>query len=156
MTRDEVSRIHAEHLTPDEEVLWHSMTRIVKLLLRQLDLDLQREASVTIAEYDVLRHLALVPDRQLRMSELARRVGLSPSRTSRLVESLQSQGFVTRVTSSSDARGGLARLTDMGGAKMTSALPTYVKSLRAHLFDRMEPLTIDMVIRALAAIPVPD
>jgi len=156
MTRDEGSRIHAELLTPDEEVLWHSMTRIVKLLLRQLDLDLQRDASVTIAEYDVMRHLAPVPDRQLRMSELARRVGLSPSRTSRLVESLQSQGFVTRVTSSSDARGGLARLTDLGKAKVMSALPTYVKCLRTHLFDRIEPLTVDIVVRAFAAIPVPD
>jgi DNA-binding MarR family transcriptional regulator len=153
VTEDEAGQINTARLSPGEEALWQSMTRIVKLLQRQLHGDLQRGASVTIAEYDVLRHLAQAPDRQLRMSELAKRVGLSPSRTTRLVESLQSQGFVTRVTSASDARGGLARLTGAGGAKLMSALPTYTGSLRAHLFDCMEPSTIEMVVRALGAVP---
>jgi DNA-binding MarR family transcriptional regulator len=156
VTEDELSPINTERLTPDEEALWQSMTRLVKLLQRQLHVDLQRDASVTIAEYDALRHLAQASDQQLRMSELARRVGLSPSRTTRLVESLQSQGFVTRVTSASDARGGLARLTNAGEAKVMSALPTYTETLRSHLFNCMEPSTVEIVVRALGTVPVPD
>ncbi len=149
---DRTGRTEIEGLTPGEEALWQSMIRIVKFLPRQLDSDLRRAANMTIAEYDALRRLSQAPDRQLRMGELAREVGLSASRTTRLVQTLQARGFVTKITSSTDARGSLARLTSSGSAKVTSAWPTYVESLRSRLFDHLEFSTIDQLARALAVV----
>jgi DNA-binding MarR family transcriptional regulator len=55
------------------------------------------------------------------VSDLAKATGLSASRTTRLVDDLQSRGFVTKVASSSGARGNVARLTPRGMAKLKSA-----------------------------------
>jgi len=45
------------------------------------------------------------------MSDLAKATGLSASRTTRRLDDLQPRGFVTKVASSPDARGNVARLT---------------------------------------------
>ena len=95
-------------LSPAEEALWRATMRILKVLPRHLDTDLIRGAGLTASEYTTLMSLSEAPDRELRMSDLANATGLSASRTTRLVDDLQSRGLVTKVASSSDARGNVA------------------------------------------------
>ena len=103
-----------EPLSPTEDALWRAVMRIVKVIPRHLDSDLIRGTGLTASEYTTIMHLSEAPNRELRMADLASATDLSASRMSRLVDTLQSQGLVTKTASSSDARGNVARLTSSG------------------------------------------
>jgi DNA-binding MarR family transcriptional regulator len=139
-----------EPLSPDEEALWRAVMRIIKVIPRHLDADLVRSAGLTASEYTTIMHLSEAPDRELRMADLAKATDLSASRMTRLVDALQSRGLVTKTTSSSDARGNVAKLTPRGLAKLNSAWPVHLESVRRHFFDCIDPTAIEAVATALA------
>ena len=128
--------------------------RIVKVLPRHLDTDLIRGAGLTASEYTTLMSLSEAPKRELRMSDLANATGLSASRTTRLVDDLQSRGFVTKVASSSDARGNVARLTPRGMAKLKSAWPVHLASVRNRFLDQVDATAIKQIAGALSDVAV--
>lgn len=139
-------------LSRDEEALWRATMRITKALPRHLDTDLIRGTGLTASEYITLMSLSEAPKRELRMSDLASATGLSASRTTRLVDDLQSRGFVTKVASSSDARGNVARLTPRGMAKLKSAWTVHLASVRNRFFDHIDATAIGQVADALSAV----
>jgi len=126
--------------------------RIIRALPRHLDTDLIRGAGLTASEYITLMSLSEAPKRELRMSDLANATGLSASRTTRLVDDLQSRGFVAKVASSADARGNVARLTPRGMTKLTSAWPVHLASVRSLFFDPIDDAAIGRVAGALSAV----
>jgi len=143
-----------EPLSPAEEALWRAVMRIVKVIPRHLDSDLTRGAGLTASEYTTIMHLSEAPNRELRMADLASATDLSASRMTRLVDDLQSRGLVTKAASSSDARGNVAKLTPRGMAKLKSAWPVHLASVRRCFFDSIEPAALEEVARALAEVAV--
>jgi DNA-binding MarR family transcriptional regulator len=141
-----------EPLSPAEEALWRSVMRIVRVILRELDSDLLKGAGVTASEYTTIMILSEAPNRELRMADLANATGLSPSRTTRLVDDLQSRGLVTKTASSSDGRANVARLTPRGMAKLKAAWPVHLASVRRRFFDQLEPGSVDRVADALGGV----
>jgi DNA-binding MarR family transcriptional regulator len=141
-----------EPLSPAEEALWRAVMRIVKMLPRHLDGDLVRGAGLTASEYTTIMHLSEAPNRELRMAYLARATDLSASRITRLVDDLQSRGLVTKTVSSSDTRGNIARLTPAGMAKLRSAWPVHLASVRRHFLDSIDAATVEGVAKALAEV----
>jgi DNA-binding MarR family transcriptional regulator len=141
-----------EPLSLAEDALWRAIMRIVKVLPRHLDSDLLRGVGVSASEYTTMMHLSEAPNRELRMSDLASATGLSPSRMTRLVDDLQSRSLVTKVASSSDARGNVARLTSRGMAKLKAAWPVHLASVRARFFDHMETAEIKLVAAAMSGV----
>ncbi len=139
-------------LSPAEEVLWRATMRIVKCLPRVLDSDLMYGAGVTASEYTAMMHLSEAPNRELRMSDLANNAGLSASRTTRLVDSLQSRGLATKAVSSTDGRGNVAKLTPRGMAKLRAAWPVHLESVRTRFLDHMERDAVRRVGEALAGV----
>ena len=63
--------------------------------------------------YDVLIELCDAPERRLRMAELARRVVLSRSGLTRLVDRLEAEGLLTRGRVGEDRRGAYAVLSEV-------------------------------------------
>lgn len=143
-----------EPLTPAEEMFWRALMRIVLSLPRQLHDDMVRAAGLTASEYTVIMNLSEAPNRQLRMADLAAATGLSASRTTRLVDSLQSYGMVTKRASSADGRSNLAELTSMGLTKLRSAWPAHVASVRGRVLDHIPPGTLAKTAQALEAVAV--
>jgi DNA-binding MarR family transcriptional regulator len=141
-------------LSPTEEALWRALMRIVKILPRNLDTDLIRGAGLTASEYTTIMTLSEAPNRELRMTDLANTTGLSASRTTRLVDDLQSRGWVTKVASSSDARGNVARLTPRGMAKLKSAWPVHLLSVRTRFLDHIEDSSVSQLADGLSAVAV--
>ena len=139
-------------LSPTEEELWRAVMRIVKVIPRHLDSDLIRDAGLTASDYTTIMHLSEAPNRELRMADLATATDLSASRMTRLVDDLQSRGLVTKTASSSDARGNVARLTPRGLAKLKSAWPVHLASVRRRFFDYLDAPTVEAVARALAEV----
>jgi DNA-binding MarR family transcriptional regulator len=141
-----------EPLTATEEMFWRALMRIVLCLPRQLHEDMVRAAGITASEYTVIMNLSEAPNRQLRMADLADATGLSASRTTRLVDGLQSHGLVAKRASAADGRSNLAELTSSGLAKLRSAWPAHVASVRTRVLDHVPPGTLAKTAQALEAI----
>lgn len=151
--QDTLSNVaNLEPLTPTEETFWRALMRIALSLPRQLGNDLIRGAGLTASEYTVIMNLSEAPNRQLRMADLANACGLSPSRTTRLVDDLQSRGWVIKRASSSDGRSNLAELTSRGLGKLKSAWPEHLASVRSRVFDRIDPVILAKATEALEAV----
>jgi DNA-binding MarR family transcriptional regulator len=144
--------VNPEPLTPTEEIFWRALMRIVLSLPRQLHDDMVRAAGLTASEYTVIMNLSEAPNRQLRMADLAAATGLSPSRTTRLVDSLQLHGLVAKRASSADGRSNLAELTSLGLNKLRSAWPAHVASVRGRVLDHVPPGTLAKTAQALDAV----
>ena len=139
-------------LSPQEEALWRALMRIVVALPRQLDSDLVRAAGLTANEYTTLMGLSEAPNHELRMAELANATGLSASRMTRLVDDLQSRGYVIKRASTVDGRGNVAKLTPQGLAKLKSAWPAHLASVRRRVFDHIDPSAVQRAAQAMSGV----
>jgi DNA-binding MarR family transcriptional regulator len=141
-----------EALSATEEEFWRALMRIVLSLPRRLDSDLVRSVGVTANEYTTLMCLSEAPGRELRMADLANAAALSASRMTRLVDDLQARGLVSKRASSEDGRGNVAKLTPAGLAKLKTAWPTHLASVRSRVFDHVDPATVKKAAQALSEV----
>src|SRR5690242_4821968 len=105
-------------LDDDEQRTWRAFFAATQLFFDRLDRELQRDAGLPHAYYEILVWLSEAPDRSLRMSDLARRTRSSRSRLSHAVARLEERGLVTRRGCDTDRRGQIAALTDDGTAAL--------------------------------------
>jgi len=132
-----------------EMAAWHALIRSHARVVRRLEAELESEQGLTLQGYEVLAHLSEVPDRRLRMSDLAALIVLSPSGLTRLVDKLAAEGLVERVRCPSDARVVYAMLTDKGFARLRTAYPVHLRGVRQHLIDRLNPRQLAAIADAL-------
>jgi DNA-binding MarR family transcriptional regulator len=145
-------------LDADEQRTWRAFLGATHLLFDRLDRELQRDAGIPHAYYEILVWLSEAPERCLRMSDLARRTRSSRSRLSHAVARLEERGWVNRRDCPTDKRGQIAALTDDGYAALTMAAPGHVDGVRSHLFDALSPEQVrqlrqisEAIMRPLAA-----
>lgn len=138
-----------EPLTAEEEAVMRALGRLMMVLPRKLDADLERGERMTLSEYSALRHLSETPERRLRMSELAGACDMSLSGMTRLAGKLEVLGYVERVRCEQDARGLEAVLTDAGFERLREAWPTHLASVRRHIFDHLTELELSKLAAAL-------
>jgi DNA-binding MarR family transcriptional regulator len=79
---------------------------------------------ISLADLAILRELRREPSQKLRRSELAQRLGVSPSGIARQVAPLERIGLVDRESHDRDARLALVVLTDTGAQIVDDALQT--------------------------------
>jgi DNA-binding MarR family transcriptional regulator len=144
-----------EELTPldaIEEPAWRALARFFVAAPRLLDEDLQRDAHMSLSAYSVLMNLSEAPGRALRISELANRVYLSGSRTTRLVDELIAEQLVTKERNAADGRGFDVTLTEQGLAALQRAYPVHLRSVRTRVLDHVDRSTLPCFSRAVIAI----
>ncbi|MCG5465613.1 MarR family transcriptional regulator [Micromonospora sp. NPDC053740] len=134
-------------LDPDEQRTWRAYLTASRVLMDTLDRELQRDAGMPHAYYEILVQLSEAPGRQLRMSQLAQAAGSSRSRLSHAVARLEAAGWVRREDCPTDRRGQIAVLTDEGFATLAAAAPGHVEGVRQHLFDALSPAQVDQLRR---------
>jgi DNA-binding MarR family transcriptional regulator len=122
-------------LTDDEQEAWRAFLDANSLLFDLLERQLQHEAGIPHAYYEILVRLSEAPDRSLRMSELAEGSRSSRSRLSHAASRLEERGWLTRFECPTDRRGQIATLTDEGFAALAAAAPGHVAAVRAHMID---------------------
>ena len=122
-------------LDDDEMATWLPTIRFVQLLPQVLDRTLKSEAGLNHAHYAILVTLAGSADRAIPMTELAQIAGLSRSRLSHAIDSLEARGWVVRTSCSSDKRTLTAALTDAGRELLRSAAPVHVAQIRELVLD---------------------
>lgn len=115
---------------------WRALIENFGPLVAALEADLVPHG-LSLGDYEVLVILSETPDRQLRMCDLADRLGLSPSGLTRRLDGLVRAGFVLRTASSGDRRVINATITATGYAALERAAPTHLASVRDRLVDRL-------------------
>ena len=139
-------------LDQDEQRAWRAFLEASQLLFERLDRQLQREAGLSHADYEILARLSEADGQRLRMSELASCTLFSRSRLSHAVARLERDGMVRRQSCPSDGRGTFAVLTPKGLDALTSAAPAHVEEVRRQVFDHLSAAQIDELHRISNAI----
>src|SRR5918996_5197595 len=145
----------AGDLSDAELRAWQGLLHAHELVVGRLDDELRREHGISFGAYDVLLRLARAPGRCLPMSELARRVMLSPSGLTRMVDRLVEEGLVRRRPFEADARVTLACLTERGRTRVRAAADTHLRGIREHFTGRLSQAQLRSVASALGAIAGP-
>src|SRR5690242_21361587 len=126
-------------LTPEESQTWRSFLAACQAFFSSVEGQLQRDAGMPMAYYEILVRLSDAPGRSLRMSQLAELAAASKSRASHAVARLEERGWVRRVECPTDRRGQVAELTDEGYAVLAAAAPGHVAQVRESLFEGLTP-----------------
>jgi DNA-binding MarR family transcriptional regulator len=134
---------------------WQALLHAHHQVIRRLDWELREEHDLPLASYDVLLRLARAPSRALRMSDLAERVLLSPSGTTRLVDRLVAKGLVQRQTDPEDARLILAGLTEEGLRQLRRAARTHLRGIREHFTGQLTDWQLRHIASGLEAVTGP-
>lgn len=122
-------------LSEEEQRAWRAYVQSSKVLFDALDRQLQRDADMPHAYYEILVALSEAEGRTMRMSELAARTLSSRSRLSHAVARLEERGWVVREDCATDRRGQNARLTDRGFQTLADAAHGHVRAVREYLID---------------------
>lgn len=126
-------------LSPAERAAWVRLIAVLELLPGALDSQLRRDAGLTHFDYGVLAMLSEVPDRTLRMTELAGYTNSTLPRLSNVVKRLVDRGLIERHTCPGDRRATNVRLTEAGHEKMVASAPGHVDAVREYVFDSLSP-----------------
>jgi DNA-binding MarR family transcriptional regulator len=124
-----------EWLSDDEQRTWRAYLRLQSRLSAQLNRQLLADSGLSLADYDVLVALTDVPDRRLRVGDLARAVDWEQSRLSHHLARMQRRDLVVRDDCVADRRGAYIVLTDAGRRAIEAAAPRHVETVRELVFD---------------------
>jgi DNA-binding MarR family transcriptional regulator len=117
--------------SPDRLAAWRGLLLAHHRAVRAIEADLEAAGVIPLTWYDVLLELRAAPD-GLRMQELGRRVVLSRTRVSRLVDELEAKGLVERSPDPDDKRATIASITPAGEAAFRAAAPVYLAKIDEH------------------------
>ncbi|MDR3084213.1 MAG: MarR family transcriptional regulator [Streptomyces sp.] len=116
-----------------DQAVWNRALALHAQVERELALALQRHHGMGLSEFRALEHLHHSETSELRMQDLADKVGLEPSSVSRLVGRLEKAGFAFKDLCPSDKRGVYAVITDDGRRRYQAARATYGEALSSVL-----------------------
>lgn len=122
---------------------WIGLLETHKRLTRVLDAELEAEYGLSLSGVEVLGRLAAADGRNLRLSVLAAECGLSLSRISRIVDTLEARTLVKRRASAADARAVEAHLLDAGLQLVRDAQASHFASVQERFFAQLSAEEID-------------
>ena len=144
--------VETRWLSAEEQKVWRAFLTAMRLLIDELDRELQHDADMPHTYYEILVALSEAPGRTLRMNQLADVCQSSRSRLSHAVARLEQAGWVRRQACATDKRGALAVMTDKGFAAIEAAAPGHVETVRRSVFDVLTPEQVRQLGEISAAI----
>jgi DNA-binding MarR family transcriptional regulator len=132
---------------------WASFLRAHASLVRRLDIDLERETGLALADFDVLAQLAIAHG-ELRITELADRALISRSGMTRRVARLVDEGLVRRDRATTDARGVVVALTKAGIARLSETAPIHTRGISELFVAQLDDQELALLERALSKVIV--
>jgi len=119
----------------DEFRAWRGFLRLHRRITGELNRRLLEEHDLPLLHYGVLITLITVPERRMRMTDVAERVLVSPSGVTRAVAKLAGDGLVERSQDADDRRSFLVTLTPRGVRQLRRAQETHHACVRELLFS---------------------
>ena len=100
--------------SPEHARAWEGFLELSRQLRREADGVLEPVEGLTVSMLGIMGRLARADDRTLRQTDIAEAMGLSFSRVSRLIDTLETRGLVARHPCATDARAVNVTLTSDG------------------------------------------
>lgn len=116
---------------------WFGLQRVHRELTRNLDAALDERYGLSLSSLELLGRLAASEQHKRRLSRVAQDIGLSLSRVSRIVDSLQRRGLVERRPYPGDTRATDACLTAAGLALVQEAQACHLADVQAAFLGRL-------------------
>jgi DNA-binding MarR family transcriptional regulator len=132
---------------------WTALLRAHASTTRLLSAQLQAEHGFTLNDYEALYLLSRAENQRLKRVDLARRLLLTPSGVTRLLEGLQDAGLVKPADCASDRRITYAQLTEAGGAKLEATSCGHVGSVLSLLEEHLAEDEIEALAGLLEKLP---
>jgi len=124
-------------MSPAEGEAWLGLIRICQLLPNELDSQLQRDASLTHFEFQVLTFLRWSQDSTAPMSEIADATTATLSRLSHVCSRLQLRGLVEKGVDPGDRRVTRVTLASAGRRVLIHAIPGHIETARHLVIDAL-------------------
>lgn len=125
----------AEHLTPEEWLVWDTFYAMRRRLDRALEVRLHADSGVSAPEYEILAGLGRSADRRLRVRDIAEQIGWEKSRVSHQVTRMEKRGLVRRTECDADARGTWVELTPDGRRAMLESSRGHNEAIKRYFVD---------------------
>jgi DNA-binding MarR family transcriptional regulator len=132
---------------------WTRLLRAHASTTRALTGELQSEHGLTLNDFEALLVLSSAEGGRLKRVELARRLLLTPSGVTRLLEGLEQAGLVRRTTCPTDLRVAYAELTDEGRERLDAASCAHVASIRSLLEEHFSEEELALLGDLLEKLP---
>lgn len=133
--------------------VWGKLLRGHAGTARHLSAQLLTEHGLTINDYEALLRLSQAEGSALRRIDLASKLVLTASGVTRLLDGLETAGFVAKQACEHDARVTYAVLTDVGREKLREAGCSHVAAIRALLEERFSCDELATLSELLARLP---
>ncbi len=125
-------------VSPEHMTAWRLFLEAHAAIVRRLERELLEQADLALSWYDMLVQLQEAGG-SMRMGELADRLLISRSATTRFVDRVEKAGYVAREASEADGRGMNVVLTEDGFRRLKDAAPTHLRGIRQHFESRLSP-----------------
>jgi len=122
-------------LDPGEHRAWRAYQRMQGQLAARLNRQLQADAGLSLADYEVLVVLTDAETGYLRPFELQRSLQWEQSRLSHHLTRMQRRGLIERRECTDDGRGAFIVLTEIGRKTIEAVAPGHVDAVRRLFFD---------------------
>ncbi|MHA2788870.1 MarR family winged helix-turn-helix transcriptional regulator [Corynebacterium sp. S7] len=146
MTTENDSNATPNWLSDTEQDAWLSLWSILEWLPVRLGEQMQAESGISLAEYNALSQISMVPDATIRLSELAEMANMKLPHLSRVMTRLENAGWVIRFPDPTNGRYTLAQLTEAGKQKVAEAAPGHVAAVRRYVFDSLSPEQVEAMV----------
>ncbi|WP_099024127.1 MarR family winged helix-turn-helix transcriptional regulator [Mycolicibacterium palauense] len=120
-----------------EQRSWRNFLDSSLAVYARLNKVLSEEHRLSLADVRLLEALETSPTGSARMGDLAELLISLPSRVTRQIRRLESQGLVQRAASPEDGRAVLATITDAGRELIAKAMVTYAQGVRAYFLAQL-------------------
>ncbi len=120
-----------------EQKSWQNFLDSTLRLYSTLNRRLTDAHQLSLLDVRVLEMLDSAPAGCARMGDLAEALPSLPSRLTRQIRRLESQGLVRREASRDDGRGVVAAITDDGRTVARQAMVTYAQGVRTHFLGQL-------------------
>ncbi|QMV42363.1 MarR family winged helix-turn-helix transcriptional regulator [Cohnella cholangitidis] len=121
-----------DRVSEDELSAWRYFIKSHAKIIESIEQDLAEQKRVPLTTYDVLIALFESPERKLRLGDLNKKVILSKSGLTRMLDRLEKEGLLQREKSAEDRRGAYAILTAAGESELRRAWPVYAKGIKKY------------------------
>ncbi len=125
-------------------------------LNRIFDRALRERSGLSVVWFEALLRLGRSPDHQMAITELGEQMVLTSGGATRLVDRLEENGYIERISCPTDRRVHWARLTTRGLAVLTDALESHLDDLEEHFSSQLaktEQRTLDKALDRLRSAP---
>lgn len=139
-------------LDADQQAVWRAFIVGSTLLMDTLDRELRSAHGISLGEYEILVRLSEMPDRTLRMAQIAESMRHSRSRVTHTVTRMEKAGLIHRCAASGDKRGVDAVMTAAGWELLKAAAHTHVTGVRAHFVNLADPTDYAAMGRVMNAV----